>query len=303
MMKPLKFIIESLLFVAEEPLSVQQFKNIIETEETDAIRAALEALADEYDRRGGSFELRQVAGGFQFRTRSEYSEWVKKLLKPSPSRLSRAALETLAIIAYKQPIIRGDVEHIRGVDCGGVLRMLLEKKLIRVLGRKDIPGRPMIYGTTREFLEVFNLKDLRDLPSPKEIESLGTETENIFSLSEEDATHQQTSDNARSPSPATNGNRNSHFPDSGHPVTEQDNRETPSQKTTHVQMADHGSHASPKKPTMSPADTPVVEKVPLEDEPVLDTGSPHENTESTPEPPKFKDISQESPTGGKKILT
>jgi segregation and condensation protein B len=87
--------------------------------------------------------------------------------------LSRAALETLAIIAYKQPIIRADVEHIRGVDSGGVLRMLLERKFIRVLGRKDIPGRPMIYGTTKEFLEIFNLKDLSELPSPKEITSLG----------------------------------------------------------------------------------------------------------------------------------
>ena len=180
MTQPLKYILESLLFVAEEPLSVQQFKFILETEESDTIRAALEELSEEYDHRGGGFELRQIAGGYQLRTRSEYSEWVKKLLKPSPARLSRASLETLAIIAYKQPIIRADVEHIRGVDCGGVLRMLLEKKLIRVMGRKDIPGRPMIYGTTRQFLEVFNLKDLRDLPSPKEIEALGAEIEMEF---------------------------------------------------------------------------------------------------------------------------
>ena len=184
MKQPIKFIIESLLFVTEDPLSVQHIKQYLEIEETDTIRTALNELVEEYAQRRGGFELRQVAGGFQFRTRSEYSEWVKKLLKPSPSRLSRASLETLAIIAYKQPIIRADVEHIRGVDCGGVLRMLLEKKLIRVLGRKDIPGRPMIYGTTRQFLEVFNLKDLRDLPSPKEIESLGAEAEEDLSLSQ-----------------------------------------------------------------------------------------------------------------------
>jgi segregation and condensation protein B len=188
MTQPLKNILESLLFVAEEPLSIQQLKSIMENGESDAIRAALQELTDEYDRRGGGFELRQIAGGYQFRTRSEYSEWVKKLLKPSPARLSRASLETLAIIAYKQPIIRADVEHIRGVDCGGVLRMLLEKKLIRVMGRKDIPGRPMIYGTTRQFLEVFNLKDLRDLPSPKEIEALGAEIEMEFSDTEADET-------------------------------------------------------------------------------------------------------------------
>jgi segregation and condensation protein B len=180
MTQPLKHILESLLFVAEEPLSIQQFKSILEIEASDDIRSALEELIVEYDQRGGGFELRQIAGGYQFRTRAEYSEWVKKLLKPSPARLSRAALETLAIIAYKQPIIRADVEHIRGVDCGGVLRMLLEKKLIRVMGRKDIPGRPMIYGTTRQFLEVFNLKDLRDLPSPKEIEALGAEIDMEF---------------------------------------------------------------------------------------------------------------------------
>jgi len=177
MTQPLKYIIESLLFVSEEPVSLQQLKTVLEVEEITTVREALAELSAEYDQRGGAFELREVAGGYQLRTRSEYSEWVKKLLKPSPTRLSRAALETLAIIAYKQPIIRADVEHIRGVDCGGVLRMLLEKKLIRVLGRKDIPGRPMIYGTTRQFLEVFNLKDLRDLPSPKEIEALGLEGE------------------------------------------------------------------------------------------------------------------------------
>ena len=186
MTQPLKYIIESLLFVSEEPVSLQQLKTVLEVEEITAVREALAELSAEYDQRGGAFELREVAGGYQLRTRSEYSEWVKKLLKPSPTRLSRAALETLAIIAYKQPIIRADVEHIRGVDCGGVLRMLLEKKLIRVLGRKDIPGRPMIYGTTRQFLEVFNLKDLRDLPSPKEIEALGLEGEEDYGTDEDD---------------------------------------------------------------------------------------------------------------------
>jgi segregation and condensation protein B len=96
------------------------------------------------------------------------------LIQPKPLRLSKPALETLVIIAYKQPIIRSDVEHIRGVDCGGVLRVLLERKLIRVLGRKEIAGRPLIYATTKRFLEVFDLKSLRDLPTPKEIEELGT---------------------------------------------------------------------------------------------------------------------------------
>ena len=99
------------------------------------------------------------------------------MLQPSPQRLSKAALETLAIVAYNQPIIRADIEHIRGVDAGGVLRQLLERKLIRVLGRKEIPGRPLIYATTKLFLELFELKDLKDLPSPKEIEEMSAAAE------------------------------------------------------------------------------------------------------------------------------
>ena len=97
------------------------------------------------------------------------------MLQPNPPRLSKAALETLAIIAYKQPIIRADIEHIRGVDSGGILRLLLKRKLVRVLGRKEIPGRPLIYATTKRFLEIFDLRDLKDLPTPKEIEELGSE--------------------------------------------------------------------------------------------------------------------------------
>lgn len=173
-MENLKAIIESLVFVSETPLSVERLQSILETVDRRDIRLALAELQGDYENRQGGFLLQEVAGGFQFRTRAAHSDWIKKLLKPSPTRLSRAALETLAIIAYKQPIIRADVEHIRGVDSGGVLRMLLERKFIRVLGRKDIPGRPMIYGTTKAFLEIFNLKDLGELPSPKEITSLGS---------------------------------------------------------------------------------------------------------------------------------
>lgn len=169
MMQDLKNIIESLLFVAEEPLPVDRLRGIIETADGREIRAALQALADEYMQRGGGFRLQEVAGGWQIRTRPEYHEWIKRMLQPSPQRLSKAALETLAVIAYKQPIIRADIEHIRGVDCGGVLRQLLERKLIRVLGRREIAGRPLIYATTKLFLEIFDLKDLNDLPTPREI--------------------------------------------------------------------------------------------------------------------------------------
>ena len=172
-MEKLKSIIESLLFVAEAPLSVDRIMSVVPTAARVDIRAALSELAEEYEARKGGIYLNEVAGGFQIRTRPENNEWVKRLIQPPPARLTKAALETLAIVAYNQPIIRSDVEHIRGVDCGGTLRTLLERKLIRVLGRKDIPGRPLIYATTKKFLEVFDLTDLKDLPSPKEIEAFG----------------------------------------------------------------------------------------------------------------------------------
>jgi segregation and condensation protein B len=172
MEQDLKYIIESLLFVSETPLTMEHLKGILEGEETAMIRAAIDELTAEYEQRDGGFVLKQVAGGYQFRTQGRYNEWIKRLIRPNAPRLSKAALETLAIIAYNQPIIRSDIEHIRGVDSGGVLRMLMERKLIRVLGRKEIPGRPLIYATTRHFLEVFELKDLKDLPTPKEIEEL-----------------------------------------------------------------------------------------------------------------------------------
>ena len=173
MEEELKYIIESLLFVSETPLPMDRLKKVLEEFETKEIKEALEALVVEYDARGGGFMLKEVAGGYQIRTRPGYAQYIKRLIQPGAQRLSKAALETLAIIAYKQPVIRADIEFIRGVDCGGVLRMLLEKKLVRVLGRKEIPGRPMIYATTKQFLEIFDLKDLKDLPSPKEIEALG----------------------------------------------------------------------------------------------------------------------------------
>ncbi len=172
MMKDLKNIIESLLFVAEDPITMDKFKNVLVSVDTKEIRNALKALSDEYDIRKGGFYLSEVAGGYQLRSRHEYTEWIKRLIQPKPYRISKAALETLAIIAYKQPVIRSDIEQIRGVDSGGVLRLLLERKLIRVLGRKEIPGRPLIYATTKLFLEVFGLKDLKDLPTPKEIQGL-----------------------------------------------------------------------------------------------------------------------------------
>lgn len=169
----IKHIIESLLFVSDEPLSIERICETLAINDRGPVQEALNDLDREYGIRKGGFELRRIADGFQLRTRPEYAEWIRRLKQPSPKRISKASLETLAIIAYRQPVMRSDIEYIRGVDCGGVLRILLEKKLIRIMGRKSIPGRPMVYGTTRYFLELFELDSLKDLPTPDEIQAFG----------------------------------------------------------------------------------------------------------------------------------
>jgi segregation and condensation protein B len=175
-MDDLKNIIESLIFVSDGPLTVDQIKTVLPGSDPKKIRITLDTLIQEYETAPRGFYLREIAGGVQFRTRPEYKEYAAALLRSTPYKLSKAGLETLAIIAYKQPIIRADIEQIRGVDCGGVLRMLMERKLVRVLGRREIPGRPLIYATTKKFLEVFDLKNLKDLPTPKEIEDLESDS-------------------------------------------------------------------------------------------------------------------------------
>jgi len=193
----IKNIIESLLFVAEDPLTIDSIKKVLDSTDSNAIRNVLNELSSEYEARKGGFFLREVAGGYQIRTRPEYSQWIKRLLRPNPLRLSNAALETLAIVAYKQPVIRSDIEHLRGVDCGGILRMLLERKLIRVVGRKEIPGRPIIYTTTKKFLELFELKDLKALPSPKEIEELGNSSSETLAHAASDIIEQTSDEDAK----------------------------------------------------------------------------------------------------------
>jgi segregation and condensation protein B len=173
--KSLKLIVEALLFASDRPLSVKDIRSWLPDVEPANIRSALKVLTYEYEAMGRSFGLREVAGGFQFRSQSEYGSYILRMLQTTPARLSRAALETLAIVAYKQPIVRHEIERIRGVDSGGILRALLEKGLIRIMGRKDLPGRPLIYGTTRRFLEVFDLESLDSLPKLKEIKALGNE--------------------------------------------------------------------------------------------------------------------------------
>jgi segregation and condensation protein B len=168
----LKAVVESLIFVSESPLSIDEMKKILEGEDKSRLKQVLDELTAEYGQMNRSFSLQEVAGGYQFRTRPEFSPWIKRLNRIQPSRLSQPAMETLAIIAYKQPILRSELERIRGVDVGGVLNTLLLRKLIKILGRKNAPGRPLVYGTTREFLEAFSLKDISELPTLREFKEL-----------------------------------------------------------------------------------------------------------------------------------
>jgi segregation and condensation protein B len=171
--KQIKLVIEALLFTSDKPLKARDINACLADENLAGIRQALKELKAEYDDLGRSFVLKEVAQGYQFRTKAEFAPFILKMLNASPSRLSRAALETLAIIAYKQPVLRQEVEKLRGVDAGGIIRTLLEKGLLKIMGRKNLPGRPLIYGTTKKFLEVFDLKDLDSLPKLKEFKDFG----------------------------------------------------------------------------------------------------------------------------------
>ena len=168
----LKSILESLLFAAEGPLTIQRIIEVMEGVERKEILFLLQELQAEYEAAGRGFRLAEVAGGYQMRTPKENADWVKKLYRGRAARMSRATLETLAIIAYRQPITRAEIEAVRGVDVDGVLSHLLERRLARIIGRKDVPGRPFLYGTTPEFLQVFNLKNLSYLPTLKEMEEM-----------------------------------------------------------------------------------------------------------------------------------
>lgn len=171
-MSDLKSIIEALIFASEFPVALSQIAEIIEHAEKEAIRLMLLELIKDYELKNGGIQLVEVAGGYQFRTRPDAAPWIKKLYKGRASSLSMAAMETLAVVAYRQPVLKSEIDRIRGVDTGGSLKNLMEKKLIRILGRKDVPGKPIIYGTTKKFLEMFFLKDLSELPTLKDFTEL-----------------------------------------------------------------------------------------------------------------------------------
>jgi segregation and condensation protein B len=163
-------VIEAVLFTNDEPLTDSRIAAIVEIESAKQVRDAIESLNAKYRANNSAFRVEKIAGGYQMLTLSVYKPWLEKLIRVrTDSKLSQAALETLAIISYKQPIIRADVEAIRGVAAGEVIRSLMFKGLVKIAGRAEIVGRPMLYGTTKKFLEVFGLASLKDLPKIEEL--------------------------------------------------------------------------------------------------------------------------------------
>ena len=184
-MRALKGILEALLFVTAEPIPVTRFLALLGAVTKQDVDQALASLAQDYEQEGRGLQLAEVAGGYRIVTKAEFAPWLKRLEKvKSPSKLSRSALESLAIIAYKQPSVRAEVEQIRGVETSGVIRTLLERKLVRIVGRKEEPGRPIMYGTTKFFLEHFGLRDLSQLPPLREFKQLGESEQAMLPIDE-----------------------------------------------------------------------------------------------------------------------
>lgn len=187
-LRALKGILEALLFVTAEPIPVTRFLALLGAVTKQEVEQALTSLRHDYEQEGRGLQLAEVAGGYRIMTKAEFAPWLKRLEKvKAPSKLSRSALESLAIIAYKQPIVRGEVEQIRGVETSGVIRTLLERKLVRIVGRKEEPGRPIMYGTTKAFLEHFGLRDLSQLPPLREFKELGESEQAMLPIEESES--------------------------------------------------------------------------------------------------------------------
>jgi segregation and condensation protein B len=184
--RELKAILEAVLFVSSEPVPVARLTSILGKISKAEVVEALTMLAHDLEQDGRGIQLVQVAGGYRLVTKQEYGPWLKRMDKAKAAqKLSRSALESLAIIAYKQPLVRSEIEEIRGVETSGVLRTLLERKLVRIVGRKEVPGRPIMYGTTKFFLEHFGLQDLSQLPPLREFKELGESEQALLPIEEE----------------------------------------------------------------------------------------------------------------------
>lgn len=166
-----KRIVEAVLFATQEPISVRKLSDIVGDTDVKTVQDVIRQLREEYDAHDRVFQIEEIANGYQLLSRPEYHEWISKIRKKSgENRLSQQALETLAIIAYKQPIIRADIEAIRGVQSGQMIRTLIEKNLVKITGRDEVLGRPLLYGTTTQFLNYFGLKSIKDLPKVEDLE-------------------------------------------------------------------------------------------------------------------------------------
>ena len=163
-------VLESLLLVSTEPIPIDKVRQLLGRLNRDQVREVLALLRAKYPADSSGILVEEVAKGFQFRTNPANQEHVRRLFDVKPPRFSRAALETLAIIAYKQPLTRQEIEQIRGVDCAGALKTLMDRRLVKVMGKKDVPGKPFLFGTSREFMETFSLASLSELPSMRDIE-------------------------------------------------------------------------------------------------------------------------------------
>ena len=193
--RELKAILEAVLFVSPEPVPVARLMSIVGTVSKPEVVQALGILTHDLDQDGRGIQLVQVAGGYRLVTKQEYGPWLKRMDKAKAAqKLSRSALESLAIIAYKQPLVRSEIEEIRGVETSGVLRTLCERKLVRIVGRKDVPGRPIMYGTTKFFLEHFGLQDLTQLPPLREFKELGESEQALLPIEQESLVAVQTSE-------------------------------------------------------------------------------------------------------------
>lgn len=240
--KKIASVLESLLLVSPDPLPLKKICEVIPEAQKKEIREALEELARRWERKDRGLRVVEVAGGWQFQTAPENAVWVGRLLQSRPLRLSRPSLETLAIIAYKQPVTRAEIEEVRGVDSGGVLKTLLDNGFIKIMGRKDVPGKPLIYATDKRFMEFFRLKSLSELPSLRDLEELQEER-----LAEESADARLPLEDRETPPP------------SEPPDFSQENSEGAGYNP---RMEDSTDHAGPEDPDAEP----VVETKPEEEE-------------------------------------
>jgi segregation and condensation protein B len=195
----IKRIVEAIIFAANRPMTIKQIQQVfpeIEQPETVEILGAIESITEDY--RDRPIELKHVASGYRFQVRSELSRWVSRLFEEKPPRYSRALLETLAIIAYRQPVTRGEIEDIRGVSVSSsIIQTLMERDWIKVVAHKEVPGRPGLYGTTKQFLDYFNISTLNDLPTLQEIQDLDIALDNTPNTLQEHSEEKDTAEQTR----------------------------------------------------------------------------------------------------------